>query len=234
MPTWGMHLLTAKKISEKVKISDYNNFLIGNVLVDANNGYVIPDVSNIISHKETHYYTKTINKRTGEIMYCDIDKCINDNKGNLSNSLVIGYITHLLTDVYWNNLTYTKHGVRNDKGELIGVKLNNGEELIADGETRRKIKTEDFRTFSHHINSTNVLDIPKYDKEIYKKAKEIKTINLTDEDIKKVIEYLNTTKHERESEEEKYKIFTYEEMEKNVDKCVDKIIKFFEKNDLKF
>ena len=41
MPTWGMHLLIAKKINKKFKITDYNLFLIGNIITDINNGYLV-------------------------------------------------------------------------------------------------------------------------------------------------------------------------------------------------
>ena len=44
MPAWGMHLLIAKKVSEKINIENYNSFLIGNIVPDINNGYLIPNV----------------------------------------------------------------------------------------------------------------------------------------------------------------------------------------------
>lgn len=114
MPTWGMHLLTAKKLNKKLKINDYNLFLIGNIITDINNGYLVSNVSKVISHKDTHYYSGKKNEKTGEIMFYDVEKFIQDNKENLKNSLVLGYITHLLTDVYWNDLTYAKHGIRDE------------------------------------------------------------------------------------------------------------------------
>lgn len=114
MPTWGMHLLTAKKLNKKLKINDYNLFLIGNIITDINNGYLVSNVSKVISHKDTHYYSGKKNEKTGEIMFYDVEKFIQDNKENLKNPLVLGYITHLLTDVYWNDLTYAKHGIRDE------------------------------------------------------------------------------------------------------------------------
>lgn len=114
MPTWGMHLLVAKKLNKKLKIKDYNLFLIGNIITDINNGYLVSNVSKVIPHKETHYYSGEKDEKTGKVMFYDVEKFIQDNKENLKNPLVLGYITHLLTDVYWNDLTYAKHGIRNE------------------------------------------------------------------------------------------------------------------------
>lgn len=51
MPTWGMHLLVAKKLNKKLKIKDYNLFLIGNIITDINNGYLVQNVSKVIPQK---------------------------------------------------------------------------------------------------------------------------------------------------------------------------------------
>ena len=51
MPSWGMHLLVAKKLNEKINIEDYNSFLIGNLIPDLNNGFVVPDISKKMKHK---------------------------------------------------------------------------------------------------------------------------------------------------------------------------------------
>lgn len=229
MPAWGIHLYTAKKLNEKLKIIDYNNFLIGNIVTDINNGYVVENISKIINHKETHYYVENEN---GKFMYYDIEKFIEENKQNLNNIIVLGYIVHLLTDVYWNNLTYEKHGLYNEKHELIGIKLNNGTDLIIDGDGRRKIKQNDFKIFVNYIYKNNLTDIPVYDESVYEKIKEIKRIELTKEDIKKTIAYLNKAKKGFDLEVTDYKIFTQAEMEENVDICVDYIIKYLKEHNI--
>lgn len=232
MPAWGMHLLIAKKVNEKININDYNSFLIGNIITDVNNGYVIPNVSRIISHKNTHYYSEERYTETGKIIYYDIGKFIEENKKNLKNPIVLGYITHLLTDLYWNDLAYDKHGIRNEKSELIGVKLNNGQNLIANGEERRKTKTNDFKIFTNYIYINNLLDIPKYSEEVYDMAKVIDAIDVTKQDIKETIKYLNIAKKGLKTLKLNYKIFTQEQMLKNVDICVNKIVKYFKENKL--
>lgn len=232
MPAWGMHLLIAKKVNEKININDYNSFLIGNIITDINNGYVIPNVSKIITHKDTHYYSEEKYVKTGKTMYYNVGKFIEDNKENIKNPIVLGYITHLLTDLYWNDLAYDKHGIHNEKFELIGIKLNNGTNLIADGEERRKTKTNDFKIFTNYIYVNNLLDIPKYEDKVYDMAKVIDAIDVTKGDIKETIKYLNIAKKDLKTLKINYKIFTQEEMLKNVDICVNKIVKYFKENKL--
>ena len=55
MPSWGIHLGIANKLSQKIENIDKNLFMFGNVVPDINNGYVVEDISKIIPHKITHY-----------------------------------------------------------------------------------------------------------------------------------------------------------------------------------
>lgn len=224
MPTWGIHLLTAKKLKKKLKIDNVNSFLFGNIITDVNNGYVIPNVSKIIEHKRTHYYSEYDHEKTGNAMYYNIKKMIKDNEGNLQNPMVLGYITHLMADSYWNSLTYKEHGIYNEHNELIGLTLNNGKSLIADGETRRRMKSNDFKIFTNDIYTNQLIDLPKYTEEIYEQAKLIPSIAISKEDIKKTIQYLNMVKNGLDLLETKYQIFTEKEMIEHIDLCVENII----------
>ena len=64
MPAWGIHLYTAKKINEKLKIKNYNSFLIGNIVTDINNGYVVKNISKTKNHKETHYCVENKDRKS--------------------------------------------------------------------------------------------------------------------------------------------------------------------------
>lgn len=224
MPTWGIHLLTARKVNKRLNIKDYNSFLIGNIITDINNGYVIPNISKVIAHKNTHYYSE---EETGKIIFYDVERFVKDNNKNLENPLVLGYITHLLTDSYWNALTYEKHGVYDKNNKLIGLKLNNGKNLIVDGEERRKTKTNDFKIFTNYIYVNNLVDIPKYEEKVYDMSRKIKCIDLTKKDIEETINYLDMAKKGIPLLKKEYEIFTEQEMLENVDKCVEGIIEYF-------
>lgn len=231
MPTWGMHLYAAKKLKEKLKIRNYNNFLIGNIVTDINNGKVVENISKIIEHKQTHYYTENKNKM-GKSIYYDMERFIRENRECLKYDVCLGYIVHLLTDEYWNNLTYDKYGIYNENNQLIGVKLNNGTILEANSEQRRKIKQNDFKIFADYIYRNNLVDIPIYDEEIYEQIKRIKQIDLTKEDIKKVTDYFEKVKNGVYLEIKDYKIYTLDEMEKNMDMCVNYIISYLKQHDM--
>lgn len=228
MPTWGMHLLTAKKLNKKLKINDYNLFLLGNIITDINNGYLVTNVSKIIPHKDTHYYSGKKDEKTGRIMFYDVEKFIQDNKENLHNPLVLGYVTHLLTDVYWNDLTYAEHGIHDKNGKTIGLKLNNGQDLIADGEERRKTKVNDFKIFTNYLYMNKLIDIPQYDEKAYNIAKLIKCVSLEKEDIQKAIHYIEKVKNGIPSLKLEYKIFDEEEILENIDKCAENILEYLQ------
>ena len=56
MPTWAIHLATAKKVSEKINI-DRNIFTFGNILPDIPNEYVVKGIKHHVSHARTHFET---------------------------------------------------------------------------------------------------------------------------------------------------------------------------------
>lgn len=115
MPSWGVHLATAKNILEKVDIENKNDFIFGNILPDILNGYLIKDVSNIVTHKEAHYDTYQ-KERFGsyKIFYEQYNK-------KLDNKVVLGYLIHLMTDNLWNKEFYNKKAIF-DNDQIIRIK----------------------------------------------------------------------------------------------------------------
>ena len=59
MPNWKTHLEISRRLNEKYKFNDkdYELFLIGSILPDINNSYVVTDISKKIGHSVTHLYT---------------------------------------------------------------------------------------------------------------------------------------------------------------------------------
>ena len=79
MPSWGIHLATAKKVLEKINIEDENDFIFGNILPDIENGYLFRDVSHIVSHPITHYSLYPREKFSSHKRFCNI---YNNNMNN--------------------------------------------------------------------------------------------------------------------------------------------------------
>ena len=225
MPTWGIHLYIAKKVNRRLKIKDYNDFLIGNIITDINNGYVVKNISKIIQHKKTHYYSE-IKMKKGSQMHYDVEQFIKDNSKNIQEAVVLGYITHLLADEYWNNVTYERHGLYNEKNELIGMKLNDKTEIVVDMNTRRKMKQSDFKIFTNYLYKNKLIDIPVYDEKVCDKIKNIKQIELTKEDIDKTINYLQNAQNNFTLDTTDYEIFTLKEMKECIDLCTEYIVDY--------
>ena len=222
MPSWAIHLATTTKINKKININNKNIFLFGNILPDVLNGYVIKNISHIVPHREAHI-EKAIQVGNHREYRYDLDGFYKNYHNKFSNPLILGYYTHLLTDYYWNNSTYGGRGIFDEDKKLIGLKMNNGEKYIAPIEILKKIKVNDFKIFSKHIYQSNMADIPKYDEKILEYAKEVTWLDIQKQDVLESIKYLDdmVINNGGVLEEENYKIFTEEEMNRKLDESVD-------------
>ena len=91
MPTWKTHIKIAKDLLKKLDLneSDQELFLIGNILPDINNSYVVKYIKVKIDHQKTHYVNDEIPS---------YQKFYNEYKDKLNNYLVLGYFVHLYID----------------------------------------------------------------------------------------------------------------------------------------
>lgn len=233
MPTWAIHLATARKISEKININK-NIFTFGNILPDIPNEYVVKGITRHLSHARTHFEIDILVVEHIEKRY-DLRNFAEKYKNKFSNPLMLGYYVHLLTDYFWNDKTYGEHGIYDEEKKRIGLILNNGERILCSNEKGRQIKTQDFKIFSEYIYNHHLADKPEYQEEIKEYLKDINWITLEQSDIEKTIEYINdryTGKAQvLENEQSKqYKIFSEREMIESVDKSVEFILKMIRKH----
>ena len=70
-----------------------------------------------------------------------------------------------MTDYYFNNITYSTKAIW-ENGKVVGLKLNDGEEIKCDKETVRKMKVNDFKIFADYIYENHNLSIIKYNEEM--------------------------------------------------------------------
>ena len=159
MPSWGVHLGIANKVLKNIDNIDKNLFMFGNVTPDINNGYVIKNVSKIIAHKITHYDGEKDFKGYRRF-YIKYAKYIQD-------PVILGSLTHLMTDYYYNNITYTKKAIWDEQREnIIGVKLNNGKQIKCNKEELRKLKRNDFRIYADYVQREDERKKTLYDKTV--------------------------------------------------------------------
>lgn len=136
MPNWKIHLEVAKELNKDFKLSDsdFSLFLLGNILPDINNCYIVKEISSIKSHKETHFQT---NNKNGYVNFHS------KYKDNFDNPLILGYYVHLFTDNLWNlNFYETK--------EILFPNYKKN--------TLRAMKQHDFRVYNSNFNIYNFLE----------------------------------------------------------------------------
>lgn len=212
MPSWFIHLDTAKKISEKIEIKDINSFLIGNLMPDAER-HVIKDFSIYIPYYISHF--ASIQKtKCGKDNLPNINKFLDIYKEHLLNTVVLGYLVHLLTDYYWNNLSFSRYTLRNELGECVGIRLNDGKNLKCNEIIRSKIKNTDFAILEESILQKGKYILPHIEPNIITKANVIKEVPYNEEDIKKIIKFCEY-KSENHGINEKYQLFTKEQIEED-------------------
>ena len=225
MPNWGEHLLIANKILKKIKL-DENLFLFGNILPDVQDGFLVKGISNIQPHKINHYdlngenYNPK-NKREYEVFYEIYSE-------KIDNPIIMGYLTHLITDCLWNDIFYNEKCVKeNDK--LIGFINKKGELIKGDKADLIKNKQRDFGIFSSYIYKNYNMKLPEFSLEVAKNANIIENININNDDVKKVVDYVNETKIDAINQNQEMKVFTIEELEKQIDYTVEFVYNFLKK-----
>ena len=227
MPSWGIHLEIANRVSNKIKDVDKNLFMIGNVMPDINNGYVIRDVSKIIAHKITHY--------DGEQDFKGYRRFYIKYAKYIQNPVVLGSLTHLMTDYYYNNVTYTKKAIWDEKKKnVIGVKLNDGEQIKCNKEELRKIKRNDFRIYADYVYKNSKIEELRFNEKILSMNRIIDEFEITKKDAEKTVEYLNEYINQKKSiidicEKQENSMYTKQEMENMANECVQFIIEFLKK-----
>lgn len=236
MPSWGIHLAIAKNLSSKLQV-EKDGFLFGNLMPDINTGYVIHDVSKVIPHQKTHYkIIKQFGDNIQSIPNCD--QFYQQYKNELDNPVVLGYLTHLLADYYFNDQVYTQKGIYNQGDNTMEIKLNNGEILKGTRKEIRDVKEKDFKIFSKFLFENHLSETPKYHKFFALGNEVIKEVNVTDEDVKKVLGYVNqyfdTTNYQsKENNNQNYAIFSQQEMTEKVNECTEFIVDYLNKNQTK-
>lgn len=227
MPNWGEHLLIANKILKKVKI-DENLFLFGNILPDVQNGFLVKDISNIVSHKVSHYYLNekyslSNHKKEYENFYKIYYKRVN-------NPIIMGYLSHLITDSLWNDMFYNKKCIKEDDNP-VGFINRKGELIKGTKSELKEYKQKEFKIFQTYIYKNYKMKLPKFALEVSKNANILENININDDDVKKVVEYINKTKIDSNNQNHEMQLFTIEELEKQINNTVDFI--YFFLNDKK-
>lgn len=211
MPSWGIHLVTSYAVANRIKIKDKNTFIIGNFLPDAER-YVINDFSIYVPYNKSHF-AKIIKINGVEEKLPDYNEFINKYRENLDNPIILGYLTHLLTDYYWNHLTFSKYTASNEYGEVTGVYINETNFLKGDKELRRILKQDDFANFDKEIIQTQKYELPVFTQNCMENLKLLEETQYNSNDILKIENYLKDMVNKKcKARDCKYKMFTKEKL----------------------
>jgi len=196
LPNWKIHIEIGLKLNEYLKYDkeELNTFLLGSILPDINNGWMVPDVSVKLKHDATHL---GIFGTQSYINLYDNYKHEFDDK----NPLFIGYMAHVYTDYIWNRDFYTTITKSN-------LDLSDKDEL-------RKLKQSDFKLYTNkYIN--NIIDINDIDG-VLEEIQKINEISVAKDDVLKAIEFL---KRENVYKSE-YKFYTEQRLDELMDLTIN-------------
>ncbi len=210
MPSWPIHLALANKINKNLNLGD--EFILGNVMPDILDGYAIDSPSTITKKHETHF------RRPGD-GHVDITKFLETYKEEMHNPLVLGYLSHIMADNYFNTYTYTHHVSCNNKQKTI---------ILKDGTIIKNyqgkpylIKQSDFKIFDRKLINENLLPTIN----MITPNNPIKECPITDKDIQKTILKINNLANEKEKyDKNNYQMFTEEELQQVFDDCYKEIL----------
>ena len=234
MPAWGMHLYIADKINNVIK-KDENEFFIGNVLPDIYSGWIIKDASKVLNYDITHYSNKyIINDKVYTLP--DYERFIIENSHIKKDTIFLGYLSHLMSDYYFNNYAFKNHYI-NKGEEIVGIIDSDKKEINCDKEYAREAKQGDFNYLSNKIITKVNFKEVIIDNKIIGIALKIKNIDIKEEDLYKVEKYLNNLLSKENNKyiedlDYNYKMFSKEELEMLLNSCINFILEKFKEYSL--
>ena len=210
MPSWPIHLALANKLNKKLNLGD--EFILGNVLPDVLGKNMINNHSQTIDKSISHFRYK--NRKL-----IDVDSFIDKYKNYFDNPIVLGYLSHLITDKYFNDYFYINHVVGEDQKAI----LKNGS--LYDGEEKTwQIKRRDFEIFSKKLINDNYLSNLNA-KNIKKKDLIIEEVPITDSDLEKTVKKINEFSMQNKIyKPNDFEIFTEEKLMEIFNNCYKKIL----------
>lgn len=221
MHAWHIYLAVAKRINEILKMEE-NSFYIGSL---------IAELDGKIGKKVSHFQKKTLINEA-KVLLPSYNDYYKKYKDKLDNPVYMGYLIHLMVDYYFNNNTFTNYWVIEDK-IIVGARLNNGNVLLGDMGSRRRLRINDYTVFDNYIKETGGYGIISYSDEMYKNLSEFKLIQLSKDDVFAIIETINEpskTGIVKKIFKRKYKLYTKESMQQCYEDCITFIEDFLKEN----
>ena len=228
MPSWKIHLKVANILKDRLNMyNKKDQFYIGNVLPDIYSGHILKNTSKLVEYDVSHYKQKAV-INGGSFYLPDYETFKNIHMENLANPVILGYLIHLMTDYYFNKYTYTNCVLLDNTCEVCGIKTKRGEVLKCNRKTMNRMKQEDFDAYNDMIE-IDKLNI-SYTSELFDSLNFLETFKVEQEDILKVINYLNSiTISKSERRTKPLILFTKEKLDSLTEECIEFIITYLNK-----
>ena len=203
MPSWNIHLEAGTRLADKLKLrgKSRQEFLLGCLLPDINNGYInSPDVK--YPHHSTHY---AFDEKSSLNFYADYAPAIKDRI-----PIYLGYLFHLFTDGYFNYNFY-----HNFKHSTLSRGLNEDQ--------KRDIKHHDFWLYDTNFHHT--LDVtPEGAEHLATLANQIKTVDIQPKDILEVDTLLKNDRLNDNIRGESYIFYNQKSLDLLLDNTISEFI----------
>ena len=200
MPSWNIHLEAGERLAKKLKLThkEKQEFLLGCLLPDINNGYV-NNPAVIKEHRKTHY---AYDEKSSLNFYAENKRQVDEKQ-----PIFLGYIFHLFTDGFFNYEFF--HRAKRDE---------NIKDLSH--EAKNDIKHHDYWLFDtkyHHE-----LDIPESEyKDYIKKANQINVVDINETDLGEIVKIMHDDALNDFVEGEEYLFYTEAELEELMNRMVE-------------
>lgn len=212
MPAWNIHLALAHKLKP-----NNDDFALGNILPDVLDGYLITP-SHITDKNQSHF---RLNKQISPKLF------IKTFKSKLDNPLILGYLTHLLTDNFYNEYTAKNHFITENNKTII--LLSNKKTINKDTNTLI-MKQQELNKYGQKLADKKLLGNPIQITNNTFKYLKILPFNYTNEDIHKTIKAINNIIQNKEPKSTcNYQLFTEKELDELYDKCYEYLKNYLNK-----
>lgn len=218
MPAWVTHLVTGNKISDRLNITDKNSFLFGNVVPDILNGYIVKEISIHEKYEMTHFTESDVINGV-KCKMPNPDKFLSLYKDRMDNMVILGAYVHLLTDYYWNKISYEKFF--RQEGELVKLKFNDGTTNKYEYNDAIKVKQEDFKIFTYYLKKNYKLERVFYTDKFLDINSKISEIPLTRQDIVNAISAIDNYIDIKEQIDNNYRLFKENEIKEEFEKSLE-------------
>lgn len=139
MPSHNIHLAIAKKINKKLNLN-LDEFMLGNIL---------PDIM-CMDHGNTHFCLD----KPGIKGITRPEEFYKKYKDKMNNTVMLGYLIHLLTDKFYNEFMFKNFFIYDENGDDKGLIIN-GKEILMDKKEIKKIKHQELDNYGKWLLNNN-------------------------------------------------------------------------------